>query len=252
MDTPKKFQAITKSADTGDWPGDMSLEAYQKAIPLDQESVYDYFFHANKENIRVQNPQVAIPKLRTILESTFRITARRGFHAMSLRDLCQDTGISMGGIYNYLGSKEELARMVTEFVGVTIVELNKPLLQATEDTASEFEAHLRAQVYMAELFRPWYFFVYMETKNLASDQIRRAIEVERAILHFKESLIQKGIEDGIYEQVDIQLTASALQTIVEDWYLKAWHFRERGLTANQYGEFVIETAHRLLGYDNGN
>jgi AcrR family transcriptional regulator len=39
-----------------------------------------------------------------------------GFRAMNLRDLCGETGLSMGGLYGYIASKDQLAEMIEDVV----------------------------------------------------------------------------------------------------------------------------------------
>lgn len=229
------------------WPQDMSLEAYCRSNPLNEDSVYEYFFEANKGKIKVKNSKLAIPKLKLVLDSMFRISAKRGFHAMSLRDLCQDTGLSMGGMYNYISSKEELSKMVTEFVGVTFVDVNRALFPPMEDTERRLEALIRAHIYMSELFHPWYFFVYMETKNLPVEQIKSAIQVEQIMLGELQVLIDDGVVAGIYDTESGKLNAAAILSLIQDWYLKGWHFRDSGIDATSYADFVLDAANRLLG-----
>lgn len=229
------------------WPEDKTLEAYRRTTPLNEVSVYQYFFEANKEKIKVQNPKLAIPKLKVILEAIFRISSRRGFHAMSLRDLCQEAGLSMGGMYNYISSKEDVSKMVTEFVGVTFVDVNRAMFPPTKDTDKLLEVLVRAHIYMSEIFRPWYFFVYMETKNFPVEQIKGAIELEQTMLNELQVVIDDGIAAGIYANVQSNLTAAAILSLIQDWYLKSWHFRGSGIDANGYADFVVEAANRLLG-----
>ena len=229
------------------WPGDTSLDAYRRANPLSRVSVYEYFFEANKHRIKVQNPSLAIPKLQLIIESIFRISSKRGFHAMSLRDLCQESGLSMGGVYNYISSKEDVSKMITEFVGVTFVDINQALLPPLENTEQRLEALIRAHIYMSELYRSWYFFVYMETKNQPAEQIKTAIQLEQKMLGELQAVIDDGISAGIYRTSQSTLTAAAILSMIQDWYLKSWHFKGNSVDATSYADFVVDAARRLLG-----
>lgn len=235
--------------DTRTWPQDMTFEAFRQTVPVDEVTVYQLLFETNTDQIKVQKPGVAIPKLKLIFECMFRISARHGFHAMSLRDLCEATGLSMGAMYNYIISKEQLAKMVTEMVGVTFVDINQPLLPAMGEPALRLEALIRAHVYMSELFQPWYYFVYMETKNLSSEHIKRAILVEENILNEMRAVILEGERAGIYQSLDRKLVAAACQSLIQNWYLKTWHFKGSSVDAAAYADFVLDSVHRLLKYD---
>ncbi|MFT7289109.1 MAG: AcrR family transcriptional regulator [Halieaceae bacterium] len=230
------------------WPEDTALAAFENALAFDRSCVYERFFIANRQRIKVQKQDIAVPKLRTILESTFRICEDRGFHAMSLRDLCEDTRLSMGGMYNYIRGKEELSSMISDFVGGFFVESTEALLPPREHIVARVEYGIRAYIYMTELFRPWYFFVFMETKNFPEEQIRRAKEMERRFLSETQALIDRGIVAGIYLSDDSYLSASAILSLIQDWHVKAWQFRGRSINAEGYADFVIAMSQRMLSF----
>jgi AcrR family transcriptional regulator len=43
-----------------------------------------------------------------ILEAAHRVFMERGFHAASMRQIAQEAGIALGGIYNHFNSKEDI------------------------------------------------------------------------------------------------------------------------------------------------
>lgn len=50
--------------------------------------------------------------LEEILMKSSRLMARRGFHGTSMRDLAQETGRSLAGLYHYFRSKEDLLFLI--------------------------------------------------------------------------------------------------------------------------------------------
>ena len=66
----------------------------------------------HKEKMQIKNEKIAIPNLQKIFEATFKLSNTHGFQGMSLRDLSKETGISMGGLYSYIGSKNDLASVI--------------------------------------------------------------------------------------------------------------------------------------------
>ena len=238
---------MSASYNTDDqWPSDTGLKAFRRAIPADEKSIYRFFYDVNRERIRVRKAETAIPNLQCILEATFRMSAECGFHAMSLRDLCSATGLSMGGMYSYISSKDELCAMITEFVGGFFAEINLDLLPPQEAPQARLETLIRAHIYMSELFRPWYFFVYMESKNLPREHRQQAISVERYFLQQLEPLIARGMEAGRYQQGNSYLSAAAVLSLIQDWYVKSWHFRDTKIDAQSYADFVVEMSNKML------
>jgi AcrR family transcriptional regulator len=84
-------------------------------------------------------------KQQAVVETAARLFAQRGYHATSVSDLVEATGLASGGLYHYIGSKEQLLFRVFD-------QLMDPLLEQAEEiagTAAEPEEQLRA------LLRTW-------------------------------------------------------------------------------------------------
>lgn len=64
----------------------------------------------------VRRAGAAAENLRRIVDATFRIANKTGFAAMSLRDLSRGSGLSMGGLYGYINTKDDLAAMIEDVV----------------------------------------------------------------------------------------------------------------------------------------
>ena len=84
-------------------------------------------------------------KQKAVVETGARLFAERGYHATSVSDLVEATGLASGGLYHYIGSKEQLLFRVFD-------ELMDPLLEQAEeilDGGGDPEGRLRA------LLRTW-------------------------------------------------------------------------------------------------
>ena len=75
-----------------------------------------------KENIKTKKPDFAVNNLEKLFKATFKISTKIGFHEMSLRALCRETGLSMGGIYSCIESKEMIAIMI-KMLGLSITAI---------------------------------------------------------------------------------------------------------------------------------
>src|SRR3954454_14471148 len=59
-----------------------------------------------------------------------RVFAERGFHATSMADLVEATGLTAGGLYHYIGSKDALLVAICD-------ELMEPLLSRVREIVEE-------------------------------------------------------------------------------------------------------------------
>ena len=65
-------------------------------------------------SIKIKKEKVAVKNLAKIFDATLKLANEKGFHAMSLRDLCRESGLSMGALYNYFSGKDELLVLIQE------------------------------------------------------------------------------------------------------------------------------------------
>ncbi len=94
----------------------MKFEDFKAYFPYRGKSVYAHLFALHCNNIKTKKEKFAVNNLEKIFKATFKISSKIGFHEMSLRELCRETELSMGGIYSCIESKEMIAIMVKDMV----------------------------------------------------------------------------------------------------------------------------------------
>ena len=86
----------------------------------------------------------------------------------------------------------------------------------------------------------------MEVKGLPRSQQQQTLELE---LRFEESLIEvfeKGAASGVFDCTNPQLLASQVTAQLEQWHLKQWKFKLRGVTNDDYAQFIFDNLMRCL------
>src|SRR6266849_8776051 len=62
------------------------------------------------------------PQLSKILEHATEVFCDKGYEGASMRDIARATGMSLAGMYHYLGSKERLLYLIQKHTFSTILE----------------------------------------------------------------------------------------------------------------------------------
>lgn len=228
------------------WPQEQSFASFKQCLPVCRESVYNAFFEAFREDIKVKRESAAVKNLKIIFDATFDLASKSGFDAMSLRDLSQSTGISMGGLYNYIRSKDMLAQMVNDFLSQRLAPLAHSLDLSNGSPKQRLATRLRIYIYMSSLFRPWYRFVYMESKSMARQQRDQAKQFDLVDTAELKEIIEEGVTAGEMACVNSELTASALLALIQDWYLKSWKYKHNETSTDDYANFLVSLMDKLL------
>lgn len=86
-------------------------------------------------------------KLQSILRTSARIFADKGYHQASIRDIARATGVSLSGLYYYFDSKEELLFLIQDHAFGTLIGNLERLLEDVSDPRRRIrvliENHLR-------------------------------------------------------------------------------------------------------------
>ncbi|MEQ1955013.1 TetR/AcrR family transcriptional regulator [Mesorhizobium sp. CN2-181] len=203
------------------------------------ENLCARIFERHASRIKVKKRHVAVANLERIVEAFLTLANGKGFHKTSLRDLAEESGLSMGGLYSYFDSKETLLLMVLAEVEAAIVDI---LSQAPEDVTKDPRDHLRwvieAHIRLTEVMQPWFFFVYMEAKAFPKSAKTAAIEGELVAERILADILARGISNGFFRKIDAHLASAIIKPMLQDWYVKRSKYRKRGTSVDVYIDAV--------------
>ncbi|HEU0231138.1 MAG TPA: TetR/AcrR family transcriptional regulator [Burkholderiaceae bacterium] len=214
------------------------FEAFKAQLNLTRDEIYRELFRENIGLIRIKKEDVAVRNLGRIIESTLKLASVKGFHAMSLRDLCADSGLSIGGVYAYIKNKDDLTHLIQSH---GFILTRRTLLACTAGMApgpDKLFAAVRAHLYLSEMMPAWFSFSFMEAKSLPKKEKLEAVTTELEIEGILFGIIQEGITAGKFRRVDARLLASLTKAMMQDWYLKRRKHRNQGTDVTHYARFV--------------
>jgi hypothetical protein len=88
--------------------------------------------------------------------------------------------------------------------------------------------------------QPWFYFSFMETKNLSQIEKQKAMESEMATEKMISDILILGQEQNVFNAHDPQLGASVIKAMLQDWYLKRGKFTRRNISVDQYATYLQE------------
>jgi len=221
----------------------MNYAEFQTQVSLSKQDICREVFADNRKAIRVKKEGIVVKNLERIFDATLNISNKKGFQAMSMRDLSKETNLSMGALYSYFSSKEELLEMLQHQRRTITKRILNAYIDAEKDPLAKLKVAVRTHLYLSETMQPWFYFSYMETKNLSKRQQEMAIASEIYTEKIFLNILNQGHSQGYFQVDDRQLTASVIKAMLQDWYLKRWKYAKRKISVDQYAQFVLE----LLG-----
>lgn len=221
-------------------------QSFTADLQLSKEDICRELYRQNTDMIRIKKEATAIRSLARIIDSTLRLANTKGFHAMTLRDLCADSELSMGGLYAYIRNKDDLIHLIQNH---GFILTRRTLLHYTGAVSAPrvklYEA-IKAHLFLSELMRAWFYFSYMEAKSLPEEEKQRAIAMEREIEDIFCDILEAGIDSGDYASDNPRLLSSLIKALLQDWYLKRRKYRDQQVGIEAYAKTILDLVENQL------
>jgi AcrR family transcriptional regulator len=161
-------------------------------------------------------------KREAVVEAAAELFAERGYHATTMQDLTEATGLTAGGLYHYIGSKEQLLIAICD-------ALMEPLLAKADALALdelEAEAALRALVgaWVEQVAtHRWHMIVFLQERHVIErePQWRHVAGSRKRFEQLLERTLARAEQEGAATFADRRLTTFALLGMVN--HLPQWY-----------------------------
>lgn len=224
-----------------------SYRTFQQEFDLSMEALCRRILDRHQATIRVRKAETAVANLGRIIDTTLTLANRKGFHSMSLRDLSEQSGLSMGALYSYFDSKDTLLLMILG----QVVDAIQQVLTTPDVTSGVVDNRLRAliarHVYLTECMGPWFGFAFMEAKAFSKQGRAMAIESELWTEGQLRDVISDGIAAGMFRPQDPTMAAALIKPMLQDWYVKRSKYRRRGIDPDGFVVALVDAVSAMLG-----
>lgn len=224
----------------------MNYNDFRKLQVISNEDICRNIFNENSQSIKIKKEERAVKNLLTIYNATLKLSSEKGFSAMSLRDLCRETGLSMGALYSYFSTKEDLLNIIREQSQRFISKVMLETIEQEETIPGKLRAAIQSHLYLSEVMPEWFIFFFMESRTMKKEEQKKAIASEL----FTETIFVKILEEGNKQKVfsveNPVLMASVIKPMLQDWYLKRWKYSRRKVSVDEYAGFVINLVEKFV------
>jgi AcrR family transcriptional regulator len=157
-------------------------------------------------------------KLESILRTSARIFAEKGYHQASIRDIARATQVSLSGLYYYFKSKEELLFLIQDHAFGTLLRDLEALLDGVDDPLRKIrlliENHLR--FFVGNM--PEMKVLSHEADSLTGDFRRRVNAKKRRLTEIASGILREIRPES---ELDLRVATFALfgmMNWIYNWY----------------------------------
>jgi AcrR family transcriptional regulator len=162
---------------------------------------------------------------KQILQASLRLIKKRGFECLSVNDIADDIGISVGGLYRHIRTKTDLLVLACESINAdsknAILNAISARKTATEKLAAGMRVYWTYCYEHADLIR----MTYLEFRCLPRDAQERYRDRETEIVGLFQDIIRAGVIMNEFRRVDDKIIATEIVFLSHISSFKKWALR---------------------------
>ena len=193
----------------------------------------------------VQDKDLVAQRHDEIFRAASRVFISRGYHTATVREIAQEAGLSLGGLYSYIRTKEDILYLVFDKLTTTLRENMRHAIEGIEDPVEQITAALRADLKTTEQYQNEILLMYQETKSLDRASQQAVLSREADYVRFFEDILRAGYERGLFTGHP-QLSADIIAYLCSILALRRWNLRARFSSAEAQ-DGLIQFVLRALG-----
>jgi AcrR family transcriptional regulator len=189
-------------------------------------------------------------KRRRIVEGASRVLFEQGFHGVSIRDIASACGMSMGQLYHYISSKDDILYLMHRYSQeLWHQNLADADLEQVTDPVEKLDHGLRISMKYLSENRDMIQFLYTESKYLDREHLRQVLELDdKNVVGFYRHLLS-GIP-GAATRDDADLAANLVAFICVFLALRGWNLRlSGGQDVDDAIDFLMDFIFKGLGIE---
>ncbi|TCK22109.1 TetR/AcrR family transcriptional regulator [Pseudonocardia endophytica] len=171
---------------------------------------------------------------------------RHGFDNLSVSDIAEAAGLSVGGMYRYITTKTDLLVMVCRGIYDGVREQLGEIAAGDESHEAKLRSAIDLYLRECENQRAQIAMVYREYRRLPDDAQRFFMQREKAIADVFADLIRGGCGRGVFQPVDATVLAMDIVFLGHMPSFKKWALLGEVSAEQLRGEQVELVLGRLL------
>src|SRR5690625_3238883 len=169
----------------------------------------------------VKDIELVERRRKQIIESAITLFKDKGFHRTTTREIAKESGFSIGTLYEYVRTKEDVLSLVYEAINDRVYNHLKDSLQLKEVTLENLCRAIDSYYRLIDAMQEEVVILYQEVKSLDPQSRESILEKERQmVLILKNALLLCLPKD--YNQQRAELLANNIFVQGQMWGFRRW------------------------------
>jgi TetR/AcrR family transcriptional regulator, cholesterol catabolism regulator len=189
----------------------------------------------------VKDERLVKKRRSEMIKGAVTLFIEKGFHRTTTREIARASGFSIGTLYEYIRTKEDVLYLVCDSIYDEVRERLQSDLDQRRGTLESLRLAISHYFRVVDEMQDEVLVMYQEVKSLSKDALPYVLKKELEMVGMFETIISRCVENG-----ELQLSEKQVQMLAHNIFVQGqmWGFRRWALqkmyTLDEYIELQTE------------
>jgi len=185
---------------------------------------------------QIKNPELVRERRRQIIDSTVTLFIEHGYHKTTTRMIAKAANFSIGSLYEYVSSKEDLLYLVCKTIHEDVQDAVEKALSNTDKEKERLAAVIYEYFHVCDKLGDHILLMYQVTQFLPEkwkmDVLVNELNITDIFINALSSLSGKN-KFPLLDGKTLNLVGHNISVIGQMWAFRRWHL-QRNFTIEEY------------------
>jgi TetR/AcrR family transcriptional regulator, cholesterol catabolism regulator len=191
----------------------------------------------------VKDERLVSMRRNQMIKGAVTLFKEKGFHRTTTREIAKASGFSIGTLYEYIRTKEDVLYLVCDFIYDEVKERLQKELEYNSGTIESLKRTISYFFQVMDDMQDEVLVMYQEVKSLTKDALPYVLNKELEMVGMFEKVITRCVDNG-----ELQLSDQQIKIVSHNIFVQGqmWSFRRWALHKMFSLEEYIELQTEML------
>ena len=177
----------------------------------------------------VKDERLVKMRRNQMIKGAVSLIKQKGFHRTTTREIAREAGFSIGTLYEYIRTKEDILYLVCDSIYDQVQVRLEQDLAANQGTLDSLRHGIESFFRVMNDLQEEVLVMYQEAKSLSKDALPYVLKKELGSVAILEQIIQRCVDQKVLvmSAKEINLLAHNIVVAGHMWGFRRWHIQKQ-------------------------
>jgi TetR/AcrR family transcriptional regulator, cholesterol catabolism regulator len=176
---------------------------------------------------RIKSTKLIDLRRKQIIDGAVKVFAAKGFHSATVREIADAAGLTIGSLYNYIRSKEDIIYIVYDYITKILRDEVTDAISGLSDPKERLKVALRQNLSTVYEYQDVVMFIYKASTFLDRESLNEVLTRETEYIALFENLLRDYFKGMEVDETRVRLAADLLTYLPVIVTFRRWSLRRR-------------------------